>query len=80
MFHYVPVVDSLRVLIEDKSFNKLMANRQINSAVKDDKINDITDGSLVKKNVFFQTYTDAYGLHFYSDAVEIGKIKICSTR
>lgn len=80
VFHYVPVVDSLRVLLEDKSFNKLMANKQINSAVKDDRVNDITDGSLVKNNVFFQTYTDAYGLHFYSDAVEIGKIKICSIR
>ena len=77
VFHYIPIVDSLKVLVQDKSFKKMMAKEQTNVIEKvGDQISDISDGLSLKTNSYFRSHPDAYGLHFYSDAVEIGKLHI----
>ena len=70
-------MDSLKVLVQDKSFKKMMAKEQTNIMENvGDQISDISDGLSLKTNSYFRSHPDAYGLHFYSDAVEIGKLHI----
>ena len=71
IIHYVPLKDSIRALLEDKSYLHMMQN-QSNAPAKDaDKIEDIQDGTLYKTNKFFIQNPLALSLLFYSDGVEI---------
>ena len=68
VFHYVPVIDSFKTLIQDPSFNKMVAMKR---TVNDDKIRDIKDGSVFKTNEYFQSNPEAYAAIVYSDGVEM---------
>ena len=68
-FHYIPIESSLRALLQDVSFNKMM---ELNKhPAYGDKIVDMKDGSLFKKGAYFQSNPDAYSILLYSDAVEL---------
>ena len=69
VFHYIPIVSSLKTLLQDFSFNTMMARR--NQAASDDKIVDLKDGSVYKNCEFFKEHADAYSIVLYSDAVEL---------
>ena len=69
VYHYIPIVSSIKTLLQDDSFNKMM---DLNDHVpQDDKIVDLKDGTLYKNSSFFQANPDAYSILLYSDAVEL---------
>ena len=70
VIHYVPLEDSIRALLEDKSVIE-MFEKEKNKEVNSDKIVDIKDGSLYKNSSYFRENPDALSFLFYSDGVEI---------
>lgn len=68
VYHYVSVIESLKVLVADTSFKKMISNRVFH---EDDKLRDLKDGLHFKSNEFFQNNRDAYTAMLYSDAVEM---------
>ena len=69
VYHYIPLVSSIKTLLQDDSFNKMIALN--NRAPQDDKIVDLKDGSVYKSSTFFQGSPDAFSILLYSDAVEL---------
>ena len=67
--HYIPIIESFKTLIQDPSFNKMVAMRC--SDTNDEKLKDIKDGSHYKQSAFFKANPEAYCLNLYSDAVEM---------
>ena len=71
VFHYVPVKQSFKALITDKSFLKMLENeRNLDSRI-DDVIKDISDGLVFKTGLYFLENRGAFAALFYSDAVEL---------
>ena len=70
VYHYVPITESIRSLVSDHSFNKMMALKT-REKIDDRKIRDIKDGSWFKSNTYFRNNPDAFSLILYSDAVEL---------
>ena len=68
IIHYVPVTKSVQAVLEDPSFNKMMAQK---TSSVDDKLVDLKDGSAYKGNQYFMSNPDAYAMLLYSDAVEL---------
>ena len=67
--HYIPIKDSLKVLVEDKTYiavKESSQNKNMNSALE-----DIKDGSSFKSNDFFIKNPEAATILMYSDAVEL---------
>ena len=71
VIHYVPIIETLKNLMEDKTVIKMLNLNGVNEVVKDGAIADITDGSVFKSNRFFQENEGAMGLLLYSDGVEL---------
>ena len=71
-YHYIPLVSSIKTLLQDDSFNKMIALN--NRAPQDDKIVDLKDGSVYKTSTFFQGSPDAFSILLYSDAVELKEL------
>ena len=69
VFHYIPIVQSFKTLLEDKSFNKMMSLQKRVSC--GEKVSDLKDGSVYKTSDYFQANSDAYSILLYSDAVEL---------
>ena len=68
--HYVPLIEALKVLVEDESYNKMitMAEDDIH---KEDVLKDVRDGIAYKQNPYFRENPDALAIMMYSDAVEL---------
>ena len=69
--HYIPIIDTLKNLMEDKTVIKMLDVNGMNEVNNDSAIGDITDGSVFRSNQFFQENRDAMGLMLYSDGVEL---------
>ena len=71
VIHYIPVTESFKHLLEDKTFNEVL-DREREVAEKNDEIlKDLTDGTAFKENKYFKENPGAYAGHFYSDSVEL---------
>ena len=70
--HYVPVTQSFKNLMEDKSLCEVLEKKrnEVNNKSKD-VIRDFTDGEAFMKNQFFKENPGAFCAHFYSDSVEL---------
>ena len=68
VLHYVPIVDSFKTLIQDASFNKMVAMKK---SKNDAKIRDMKDGSIFHNNEYFKSNPEAFAALLYSDAVEL---------
>ena len=68
VYHYISVVDSVRILTMDQTFLNMRAQTKVHS---DDKIRDLKDGIVFKKNDYFKRNPDAFSIILYSDAVEM---------
>ena len=68
-FHYIPIKESLKALLEDKTYTKVMENSK--NYKKKAEYEDLKDGSVFKENKFFCDNPDAVTLLLYSDAVEL---------
>ena len=72
VFHYIPIKESFRVLIEDKSFNDVLeAQRDDSGQCNKGVLRDLRDGEAFKGNTFFKENPGAYAALFYSDGVEL---------
>ena len=72
MVHYVSLVEALKVLIEDKSFNKAFRMAEDDcDARHGDLLEDVRDGNAYKSNVFFRDNPEALAIMMYSDGVEL---------
>ena len=69
--HYIPVTESFKHLIEDKSLNDVLEKEREKVRKQGDTLKDFTDGSAFKENPFFQNNPGAFAGHFYSDSVEL---------
>ena len=70
--HYVPILDALKVLIEDKSFVSVLEDAAEEEKIeKKDIILDVKDGNAYKTNKFFNENPSAFALMLYSDGVEL---------
>ena len=72
VIHYVPVLESLRNLLEDKSFCSVIEHLREEKVVADIGIlRDLMDGKAFQSNTYFVQNPDAYCGHFYSDSIEL---------
>ena len=70
-FHYIPVVESVKALVEDETFLKVYENERLVNRTDRDIVKDVKDGSAFKSNAYFQANPEAYCMLLYSDAVEL---------
>ena len=68
-FHYIPLEQSLRALVQDESYVNMCEKVAPKHSIG--KQNDLLDGSLYKDNKFFKNNHNALALVLYSDAVEL---------
>ena len=70
--HYIPIIDALKALLEDPSYNEAirMAENE-NNVHNKNALRDVLDGNTFKKNIFFINNPDALALMMYSDGVEL---------
>ena len=71
VFHYIPVIASLRNLLEDKSTIGMLENARNKVDSKPGLLKDLTDGIAYLNNSFFRNNPSAMAGHFYSDCVEL---------
>ena len=71
VFHYVPVVQSFKLLVEDQTFIVMMDKEREKEKLDKDVLKDIKDGSVYKNVPFFKDNPNALVGIFYSDAVEL---------
>ena len=70
--HYIPIKESFKHLVEDKSFIEVLEQERDKTQKKNPEIlRDLTDGSAFRENSFFKQNPGAFAAHFYSDAVEV---------
>ena len=70
--HYVPICESFKALIQDKSLNEVWrSHREKNNLQEDDVLTDLLDGTQFEDNTFFKNNPGAYAAHFYSDSIEV---------
>ena len=69
--HYVPIRESLKVLVEDTSFIDVMERQRNEGIDKKGSIEDIKDGAAYTNNAFFSDNPGSLALMLYSDAVEL---------
>ena len=83
--HYVPIQNSLKTLMEDKTMVAMMERERNRPSGESIKICDIKDGNFIKSNEYFKINKEAHGIILYSDGVEIvnplgaarGTYKVC---
>ena len=69
--HYVPIMEALKVLVEDKSFIQATENFEEKKVGDDGTIKDVKDGEKYKNSQYFQDNPQALALMLYSDGVEL---------
>ena len=67
--HYVPIIESVKNMLEDLSFNSVVENNV--RGQNKDYLEDIKDGYYYKNNEFFKENPSAYTMLLYSDAIEL---------
>ena len=67
--HYVPIKESLKVLMEDKTFIEVFENSRHEKVTS--TLEDLKDGAAYRNNDFFCQNPEAMTLLLYSDAVEL---------
>ena len=70
-FHYIPVIESVKALLEDPTVIAVFENAREDDHKKPGVMSDVKDGSVIKSIKFFRDNPGAYTLMFYSDAVEL---------
>jgi hypothetical protein len=70
-YHYIPIRESLKVLLEDKTFNDAFEAFRNENVEKKAGLEDIKDGLGFQNNQFFHENPDALTLQLYSDALEV---------
>ena len=68
--HYTSILDGLKVLLEDSSFQKA-AHLSRNKEYQEDIISDIKDGNIFKTSKYFLENPDSLVLMMYSDGIEV---------
>ena len=71
VFHYIPVKESFKHLIEDKSLVDVLVREREKEKRDKNVLQDLRDGTAFQTNPFFQKNPGAFAAHFYSDAVEL---------
>ena len=71
VFHYVPIKESFKQLIEDESLNDALKIESEKAVHQDNVVRDLKDGEAFKTNPFFVENPGSYAALFYSDAVEL---------
>ena len=72
LVHYIPIKESFKHLIEDRSLNEVLEQERNKTQKKNPgTLRDFTDGSAFQDNLFFKQNPGSYAAHFYSDAVEV---------
>ena len=70
--HYVPIIDTLKVLLEDPSFEKSLNMEADNSEGREEGfLKDVKDGKVYENSRFFRDNPDAVAIMLYSDGVEL---------
>ena len=69
--HYVPIKESFKHLIQDKSFLSVIENARNERKRNKGVLSDIMDGLAFLENSYFRDNPGAYAGHFYSDGVEV---------
>ena len=70
--HYVPIVETLKVLLEDSTFTNVVSMHE--NDIKDgdkEMLKDVKDGKVYKDSKFFKDNPDAFAIMLYSDGVEL---------
>lgn len=71
-FHYVPIDEALKLLLEDKGLHELVEKeRCILGEKATHVVSDVKDGEVYKNVPFFKENPEAYCALFYSDALEV---------
>ena len=70
-YHYVPIQESFRVLVEDKSFNNALECQRNEPPHNSHTFKDVKDGNEFRESDYFIKNPEAYALLLYSDAVEL---------
>ena len=71
-FMYIPVKESIKALLEDSSFNKMMEEVRNKPGHEDDTVlEDIKDGLSYKRTEYFQQNPSAFCGILYSDGIEV---------
>ena len=65
VIHYIPMQESLKALMEDKTLLKMMDKESRRRNGQSNKISDILDGELVKSNEYFKVNKEAYSIILY---------------
>ena len=70
-YHYIPIIDSFKCLVEDPTYLGVLEKQRQDVTIKEDLIQNFTDGSLIKNLEYFQANPEASPLGIYSDALEV---------
>ena len=70
-FHYIPVCESVKALLEDPTVITVLDNAKGNDSKEAGVLRDVKDGNVFKNVKFFQDNPGAFAAMFYSDAVEL---------
>ena len=72
VYHYVPMTESFKALLEDQSMIKMMKIQTSATGVDiEDQLSDLKEGTVYKNSEFFTSHPDAFTAMIYSDGVEI---------
>ena len=71
VIHYVPIIESLKTLVEDKTFIEAVRSNRNRMHTRKEVISDVLEGRAFRENTFFKNNPGAYVGHLYSDGVEI---------
>ena len=71
VIHYIPVKESFRALVQDKSFNDVLVRQRNLNLSRKNVIQDLKDGEVYKSSSFFSNNPSAFAALFYSDGVEV---------
>ena len=66
-FHYIPILESLKILVEDETFQRNLTPHEDGSEL----LRDVKDGFVYRNSEFFTQNPEALCLLLYSDAVEV---------
>ena len=62
-YHYMPVLESLRAMLKQESFNPLL--------VEDGTLCDFTDGYVIRSNGVFASHPDSSKVMLFQDVFEV---------
>ena len=71
VFHYIPLVEAFRNLVEDRSFIEVMEKEREKEKNDKNVLHDIRDGEVYQNVEYFQRNPEALVCIMYSDAVEL---------